>query len=112
LVPATTGADGSLSATVEIRLFANAGCSGFITGGTQGQTVLPGMASDTTWYALNDTNFVPPGAPVLAASAEVRGYLRQTGATPTQSDYKANLDRFFLVVDSTTPVRLLQFDVE
>jgi hypothetical protein len=49
----------------------------------------------------------------LAASAEVRGYLRQTGdAASTQTDYKANFDKFFLVLNSITPVRLLNFGVE
>ena len=112
LVPSTTTADASLSATVEVRLYANTGCSGFLSGGSQGQTLTPGTASDSTWYKLNDTGFVPPGAPVMVASAEVRGYLRQTGPTPTQSDYKANFDHFFLIINSTTPVRLLNFDVE
>jgi hypothetical protein len=112
LVPATTTADSAINATIEVRLFAAANCTGFISGGSQGRTFLPGLATDT-WYTASDNNFVLPGAPVAVASAEVRGYLRQTGGVaPTLTDYKANFDRFFLVLNSATPVRLLQFDVE
>ena len=42
----------------------------------------------------------------------VRAYLRQTSGGPTQTDYKANFDNFHLVLNSATPVRLQQFDVE
>ena len=112
LVPATTIADSAINATVEVRLFSAAGCSGFITGGSQGRTFLPGLAT-ATWYTATDNNFVLPGAPVSVASAEVRGYLRQAGGVaPTQTDYKTNFDRFFLVLNSTTPVRLQEFGVE
>jgi len=112
LVPATTTADGAINATVEIRLFAAANCTNFISGGSQGRTFLSGLATNT-WYTASDNNFALPGAPVTAASAEIRGYLRQTGgAAPTQTDYKTSFDKFFLVLNSTTPVRLLQFDVE
>jgi hypothetical protein len=112
LVPATTTADSSINATVEVRLFTGANCAGFITGGSQGRTFLPGLAT-ATWFSASDNNFVLPGAPVSAQSAEVRGYLRQNaGAAPTVTDYKANFDRFFLVLNSTTPVRLLNFGVE
>jgi hypothetical protein len=112
LVPATTIADSAINATVEVRLYSAAGCSGFITGGSQGRTFLPGLAA-ATWYTATDNNFVLTGAPVSVASAEVRGYLRQAGGVaPTQTDYKANFDRFFLVLDATTPVRLQEFDVE
>jgi hypothetical protein len=111
-VPATTAADGSLSATVELRLYADPGCSGFISGGTQGQVLAADMPSDGAWYGLADHRFVPAGAPVVAASAEIRGYLRQTGAAPVKSDYPIHLDRFVVVLNSTTPVELMQFGVE
>ena len=66
----------------------------------------------TTWYRISDNNFVPNGAPVMAASAEVRGYMRQTGATATQPDYAINLDHFVLVLNSTTPVELIRFQID
>lgn len=110
-VPATTIGDGSLSATVEIRLFSGSGCSGFISGGSQGQVLGAGL-SEALWYTLGDHRFVPTGAPVTAASAQIRGYLRQTTAAPTQSDYRVHLDHFVVVLNSTTPVELMQFDVE
>jgi len=112
LVPAATTADSALNATVEIRLFADGGCANFISGGSQGRVVVPGLASDTTWYTVGDTGFSPPSAPVMAASAEIRAYLRQTGSAPSVADYKVNVDKFRLVLNSTTPVRLQQFDVE
>jgi hypothetical protein len=112
LVPAATTRDSSINATVEVRLYAGANCATFISGGNQGRTFLPGMAT-ATWFSVTDNSFALPGAPVLAASAEVRGYLRQTGdAASTQTDYKANFDKFFLVLNSITPVRLLNFGVE
>ncbi len=111
-VPAATTLEGSLSATVEIRLFSGGDCSGFISGGTQAQTLAPGAVLPDTWYRIGDTSFVPSGAPVMAASAEIRGYLRQTGVFPSQSDYAINLDHFVLVLNSTTPVGLIHFDVE
>jgi hypothetical protein len=103
--------DGSMSANVEIRLFSGAGCSGFLSGGSQGQILASGAVPATTWYRLSDTNFVPAGAPVMAASAEIRGYLRQSGTT-TQSDYGINLDNFVLVLNSTTPVELIRFQID
>ena len=112
LIPTTTTTDGGVNATVEVRLFADADCANFITGGSQGRTFLPGLASDTTWYTAIDDNFVPPTVGVMVASAEIRGYLRETGATLAQADYKANVDRFFLRFNTTTPVRLQDFSVE
>jgi hypothetical protein len=110
LVPATTTTDGSIDATIEVRLFAGANCTTFISAGSQGRTFLPGLAT-ATWYTASDNNFILPGTlPVTVASAQMRGYLRQT-ASP-QSDYKANFDKFFLVLNSATPVRLLNFGVE
>lgn len=111
-VPPATPLDGSVRATVEVRLFANAGCSGFIGGGMQGQVLAaPGVLA-STWYRLADTGFVPPGAPVTAASAEVRGYLRQTGAAQAASPFSINVDHFVLVLNSTTPVALIRFTVD
>jgi hypothetical protein len=110
-LPATTAIDGSVNATVEMRLFSGAGCSGFIAGGTQGQDLASPAVVAGTWYRLADNSFVPPGAPVTAASVEVRGYLRQTGVTPTQADYAIDLDHFVVVLNSTTPVELLHFDI-
>lgn len=112
LIPSTTTTDGSLNVTVEIRLFSGTGCTGFLSGGSQGRVLAAGLASDSNWYVASDASFVPNGAPATAASAQIRGYLRQTGTAPTQTDYKVNLDHFFLVLNSTTPVRLLNFDVE
>ena len=112
-VPAATTTDSSINATVEMRLFSGAGCSGFISGGTQGRLLTAGTGSDTTWYALGDTNFVPAGAPVTAASAQIRAYLREvSGGTPTASSYLVEFDAAHLVLNATTPVRLQQFDVE
>lgn len=111
-VPATTARDGAVSATVEMRLYSDAGCTGFLTGGTQGQTLAAASVPATTWYRIADNHFVPPNAPVTAASVQVRGYLRQTGSPPTQNDYAINLDHFVLVLNSTTPVELLHFDID
>lgn len=110
--PAATAADGSVNATVEIRLYANAGCNGFLSGGTQGQDLAASGVTADTWYRIADNSFVPGGAPVTAASVQVRGYLRQTGAVPTQADYAIDLDQFVLVLNSTTPVELLHFDID
>lgn len=104
--------DGAVSATAEIRLYSGAGCSGFLSGGTQAQTLIAPAVPAATWYRVTDNNFVPNGAPVTAASAEIRGYLRQTGATPTQSDYAVNFDHFVLVLNSTTPVELIRFGID
>lgn len=112
LIPSTTVADAGVNATVEIRLYADADCTNFITGGSQGRTFVPGLASDSTWYTASDDNFIPPTVGVMVASAEIRGYLRETGATLAQADYKANVDRFFLRFNTTTPVRLQEFTVE
>jgi hypothetical protein len=112
-VPAATTADGSVNATVEVRLFSGTGCSGFLTGGSQGRTIVAGLASDTTWYAVGDNGFVPPGGSVTASSAQIRAYLREVnGVAPSTTDYKANFDAARLVLNSSTPVRLQQFDVE
>ena len=100
------------NATVEMRLFENPDCSGFITGGSQGQVLGPVFAGDTTWYRLSDHGFNVPDAPALAASAEIRGYLRRTGAAATQAAYSLNVDHFVLVLNSSTPVGLMHFDVE
>jgi len=102
--------DGSLAANVEVRLFSSAGCSGFLSGGSQGQLLSAAQVTNGTWYTLQDTSFVPLDNPVMAASAQVRGYLRQSG-TPTQTDYPINFDQFVLVLNSTTPVSLMHFDV-
>ena len=112
-VPAATTTDSSINATVEMRLFSGAGCSGFITGGSQGRTLIAGTASDTTWYLLGDSNFVPPGAPVAAQSAQIRAYLREVnGGDPSVAAYRVDFDAAHLVLNSTTPVRLQSFDVE
>jgi hypothetical protein len=112
-VPTTTTADGSVNATVEMRLFSGTGCSGFLTGGSQGRTILVGLASNTTWYTVADNGFVPPGGSVVASSAEVRAYLREVnGVAPSTSAYQVNFDAAHLVLNSATPVRLQQFDVE
>lgn len=111
-VPAPTARDGSVSATVEVRLYSGAGCSGFLAGGSQGQALTAANVSADTWYRLADTGFVPAPTPVVAASAQIRGYLRQTGTSPGQTDYPISLDRFVLVLNSTSPVSLQRFDVE
>ncbi|MCQ4163572.1 hypothetical protein [Tahibacter harae] len=111
-LPAGTPADGAVAATVEVRLFSAAGCNGFIAGGTQGQSLsAPGVVAGS-WNRLADSGFVPPGAPVTAASVQIRGYLRQTGAPASQAGYAVDLDHFLLVLNSTTPVELLQFSVD
>jgi len=111
-VPAATTSDGAINATVEMQLFSGAGCTGFISGGSQGRVLLAGLSSDTTWYSVGDNNFVPPGAPVTAASAQFRAYLRQVGVTPSTNDYKVNFDSAHLVLNNTTPVRLQAFEVD
>ena len=112
-VPPATTADGGVNATVEIRLFTDSGCSNFIAGagGSQGRTVLNGLAA-STWYTASDGNFIPPSAPVMAASAEIRGYLRKTQANTATTGYGAFFDKLFLSLNGTTPVRLQSFDVE
>lgn len=111
-VPPATPVDGSVRATVEIRLFGSAGCNGFIGGGMQGQVLTAPGVQPSTWYRLADNSFVPPGAPVMAASAEVRGYLRQTGTAQAASPFALNVDHFVLVLNSTTPVELIRFNVD
>lgn len=111
-VPAAATIDGSMSATVEVRLFSGVGCSGFLSGGTQGQTINAASVTSATWLRIGDNNFVPNNAPVTAASAEIRGYLRQTGGAPTQTDYALNLDHFVVVLNSTTPVELIRFQID
>lgn len=112
LVPATTADDSSIAAIVEIRLYADANCATFVTGGNQGRTIVSGLASDTAWYLAEDDNFLPPVDGVSVASAEIRGFLRETGAALAQTDYKINVDRFFLRINTATPVRLLDFKVD
>jgi len=112
-VPSTTTTDASVNATVEMRLFSGAGCSGFITGGSQGRTLVAGLASDTNWYLVGDSSFVPPGAPVSAMSAQIRAYLREVnGGNPSVGSYQVDFDAAHLVLNSTTPVRLQQFEVD
>jgi len=112
-VPSATTTDASINATLEMRLFSGAGCSGFIGGGTQGRTLIAGTGSDTTWYLLGDASFIPPGAPVTASSAQIRAYLRQVnGGAPSTSSYVVEFDAEHLVLNATTPVRLQSFDVE
>ncbi len=108
--PPAMATDGSLAATVEVRLFSGAGCNGFLSGGSQGQVLSAAQVTNGTWYTLSDTSFEPMDSPVLAASAQVRGYLRQSGS-PTQTNYPINFDQFVLVLNSTTPVSLMHFDV-
>jgi len=112
-VPTTTSTDGSINASVEMRLFSATNCAGFISGGSQGRQLLIGLASNTTWYSLGDTSFVPPGAPVVAASVEFRAYLRQVnGVGLSTTDYKVDFDGAHLVLNITTPVRLQAFEVD
>jgi hypothetical protein len=112
-VPTTTTTDASVNATVELRLFSNANCSGFITGGSQGRNLIVGLASNTTWYPLGDMGFAPPVPGVTAMSAEIRAYLREiNGVGPTTTAYQVDFDAARLVLNSPTPVRLQSFDVE
>ena len=112
-VPTTTATDNSINATVEMRLFSGANCAGFVTGGSQGRNLVVGLASNTTWYAVGDTGFTPPGGSATAMSAEIRAYLREiNGVGPTTTAYQADFDAARLVLNSSTPVRLQQFDVE
>ena len=48
---------------------------------------------------------------VNAASVQVRGYLLRT-TTPGHAEYAIDLDNFVLVLNSTTPVELLRFDIQ
>ena len=102
-VPAAAALDGAVAATVEVRLY---------SGATQSQTLAAANVPAATWYRIADSHFVPNDAPVTVASAQMRGYLRQTGGQPTQADYALNLDHFVVVPNSTTPVSLIRFDVE
>jgi len=96
-----------------MRLFSGANCAGFVTGGSQGRNMVVGLASNTTWYAVGDTGFTPPGGSATAMSAEIRAYLREiNGVGPTTTAYQADFDAARLVLNSSTPVRLQQFDVE
>lgn len=110
-VPAAASLDGATRATVEVRLFSGTGCTGFLSGGMQAQTLAAGVPA-ATWYRVGQTNFKPNDAPVTAASAEVRGYLAQGSGQPMQSDYALNVDHFVLVLNSTTPVTLTHYDIE
>jgi hypothetical protein len=112
LVPAATAADGNVNATVEMRLFSAANCAGFMGGGSQGQNFVAGI-NNAAWYGIADNHFVPPGTlPVNVLSVEISAYLRETGATLAQPDYKANFDKFFVIFNNTTPVRLMDFRVD
>lgn len=111
-VPSPALLDGATVATVEVRLFSGAGCAGFLSGGTQIQSLSASNLSAATWYRLADNHFVPNDAPVTAASVQIRGYLLQSPGQPTQSEYALNLDHFVVVPNSTTPVSLIRFDVE
>ena len=127
-VPTAAALDGAMRATVEVRLYSSAGCEGFLSGGMQAQalTAQPPAATGSlstaptaaanvpvaTWYRIGQANFKPNDAPVMAASAEVRGYLAQGFGQPTQSDYALNVDHFVLVLNSTTPVTLIHYDIQ
>jgi hypothetical protein len=59
---------------------------------------------------LSDGNFQPPSVPLAAGSAQVRAYLRKTGASANA--YSMNVDHVFLFLNGTTPVQLQDFHVE
>jgi len=111
-LPSTNAPDGGANATIEIRLFSDNACTNFISGagGSQGQDIVAGIPSDTTWYLLSDNNFQPPNVPLSAGSAQVRAYLRKTGASANA--YGMNVDHVFLFLNGATPVRLQDFHVE
>jgi hypothetical protein len=111
-VPASTTADGGINATVEIRLFTDSACTNFIAGagGSQGRTILAGFTPGA-WFTAADANFTPPSPPVMAASAEIRGYLRATG-DGAATNYSAFFDKIFLSLNGTTPVVLQSFSVD
>jgi hypothetical protein len=110
-VPSATTADGSINATVEVRLFSAANCSNFIAGGSQGRTINPGLPADSIWYSASDPAFaVMP--PALAQSAQIRAYLRETDADATALNYTVYFDKVFLALNGTTPVRLKDFRVD
>jgi hypothetical protein len=111
-VPAAAMLDGATAAAVEVRLYSGAGCTGFLSGGTQTQTLALANVPATTWYRLADNHFVPNDAPVTVASVQMRGYLLQTPGQATQPDYALNLDHFVVVPNSTTPVSLIRFQVD
>lgn len=111
-VPTSVAIDASVSATLEIRLYADAACTSFLTGATQAEVFLPTLEKNV-WHTLDEDHFVPPGTlPITVGSAEFRAYLRQAGAALPQNSYSANFDRLVLVFDATTPVRLQEFDVQ
>lgn len=111
-LPTTNTADGGANATIEVRLYSDNACANFISGagGSQGQDIVPGIPNNATWYTLSDGNFQPPGVPLAAGSAQVRAYLRKTGASANA--YGMNVDHVFLFLNGTTPVRLQEFGVE
>ena len=112
LIPSTGNpAVGLANATIEIRFFSDGNCLDFIpgTGGSQGLD-LNGALSDTDWYELEDSNFPMPSGGVVAASAEIRTFLRTTDAT--NDDYLAFFDHIFLALNGTLPVELIQFTVD
>ena len=110
-VPNTTTADGSINATIEIRLFAATNCANFVAGGNQGRTLTPDVPSDTIWYTAGDTNLTVSPA-TSAQSAKISAYLRETDGGSGQSNYKVYFDKLHLVLNGTTPVQLQEFGVD
>jgi hypothetical protein len=105
-------ADGLGNATVEVRFFADLGCTSFIpgAGGSQGVNLTSGsILDDTQWWTLGDPQFLPPGGAITASSAEVRAFIRTVGTT--SSGYRVFVDRIVLSLNGTTPVELLGFEV-
>lgn len=111
-LPTTNPADGGANATIEVRLFSDAACGNFISGagGSQGQDIVAGIPNNATWLTIADGNFQPPSAPLAAGSAQVRAFLRKTGASANA--YGMNVDHVFLFLNGATPVRLQEFSVE
>ena len=71
-------------------------------------------AASLGMFGMSASGWFPVLADQLASNKQRRRQcilLWMTGG-PTQTDYKANFDNFHLVLNSATPVRLQQFDVE
>ena len=113
LAPATGNPiDGLAGASVEVRFYSDADCLTFIpgTGGSQGFRMTSGALSDTVWYEIGDSELAMPAAQILAASAEVRVFVRTQAST--DNGYQIYFDRIWMSLNGTVPVELLKFEIE
>lgn len=113
LAPATGNPpDGLANATVGIRFFSDTSCTTFIpgAGGSQGIDLSSVVLSDTQWYTIGDSQFLPPGPSIVASSAEVHAYVRTVGTT--SNAYRVFFDQLSLALNGSVPVELQHFEIE